>query len=396
MADPRLTQSNVHLTILAVATLTCCLSALSQSTARRTRPRREKLPSDLHAWRSSEAAELPAYTELWNEFLPLLSRHNLSLWKALDGRHSSPGGLPQADNYFYFSANKTHNLSSIHVEEFHVQNALSNIARTTTGVRRDCVLRVITAGGQGHDHLRILRHLSQSPGALLSNNHVLPLIDEISFEDITIGVCPRLSHNLESIFLPHCNNSAEDILHMVLQGFEGLAYLHKSRVAHRDMFLDNLVVEWIPASMIERSTVTRPPVYIIDFESAVDFPEGSTGDRRLCSGVPVPPRQDYGRAVPSELTNDDPYCPFKLDIWQFGSKVRYMLHPTGLPVVDRLLLDLTAPSPPDRPTAREALLRLDDFLRTTVPSSLHFPLPMQYDESDPSILPKYLRLCLFR
>jgi hypothetical protein len=62
---------------------------------------------------------------------------------------------------------------------------------------------------------------------------------------------------------------------------------------------------------------TRPRVFIIDFEAAVDFPMDSKPTDRLVSGLPFPTK-DYCRPIAPELHMGLPYCPFKLDIWQFG------------------------------------------------------------------------------
>ena len=52
--------------------------------------------------------------------------------------------------------------------------------------------------------------------------------------------------------------------------------------------MENFLVEWLPESINERSSMTRPRVYIIDFETAVQFPENSLESERVCSGLPIP------------------------------------------------------------------------------------------------------------
>ena len=62
----------------------------------------------------------------------------------------------------------------------------------------------------------------------------------------------------------------------------------------------------------------RPRVYLIDFETAIEFPPDSLPANRLCSELPVP-ADLYRRKRPDELTHEPLlYCPFRLDVWQFG------------------------------------------------------------------------------
>jgi hypothetical protein len=79
----------------------------------------------------------------------------------------------------------------------------------------------------------------------------------------------------------------------------------------------------------------RPRVYMIDFETAVEFDPDTLPENRLCKDLPLPADQ-YRRQRPDELTRDTLlYCPFNLDIWQFGYdlanffSVRFWSHFTG-------------------------------------------------------------------
>ncbi|PPQ86422.1 hypothetical protein CVT26_005725 [Gymnopilus dilepis] len=82
------------------------------------------------------------------------------------------------------------------------------------------ILRIITAGGQGQDHLRILRRLSESEDMLMCDNHILRMVDEITFQDITIGIFPRMTWDMEAAISPTRRNSVEDVVYMVLQALE--------------------------------------------------------------------------------------------------------------------------------------------------------------------------------
>jgi hypothetical protein len=69
--------------------------------------------------------------------------------------------------------------------------------------------------------------------------------------------------------------------------------------------------------------------YIIDFEFSIRFPEDSTPDQRLVTGLPILRNgydhpDDYGRDIAPEMLLDKPHCPFKSDIFQLGKM--FLLH----------------------------------------------------------------------
>ena len=67
---------------------------------------------------------------------------------------------------------------------------------------------------------------------------------------------------------------------------------------------------------------SRPRVYLIDFEVAIEFPLDCPPAECVCIGLPIggsfPQPEMYSRPCPLELLSRKVYCPFKLDIWQLG------------------------------------------------------------------------------
>ena len=163
------------------------------------------------------------------------------------------------------------------------------------------------------------------------------MISEIVFNDITFGVFPKLDTDLRFAFATIIwDNSVGDLLYMLLDALsvsiplissltailscyafvQGVRYLHETRIAHQDLFLQNFMVEWQPESL-HKQTSRRPRVFIIDFEDAVMFPEGTKTEDMV---VPKFPRvlEECGRPIPPEARLSKPYCPFRADMWQFG------------------------------------------------------------------------------
>ena len=69
--------------------------------------------------------------------------------------------------------------------------------------------------------------------------------------------------------------------------------------------------------------------YIIDFEFSVQFPQASTPDQRVVTGLPAlkfgsDHPDDYGRELSPEMLLDKPHCPFKSDVFQLGTM--FLLH----------------------------------------------------------------------
>ncbi|PPQ88135.1 hypothetical protein CVT25_004891 [Psilocybe cyanescens] len=350
----------------------------SECSTSSTATARDELPTSLDKWRALRGAP---YVTVWDELRALLEQHGFRLWKIGIGRQLWEDGndFPQCDNFLFLTPHKHENISLVRWKRFTTAMVGLRHAARMNGVR-DVVLRVITCSGEGHTHLRVLKRLSSPPDILLSNNHILPILYEIAFEDIVILAVPKLIFCVFDVVNPDRHNSVEDMLYMVLQIFEAAAYLHQNFIGHQDLFLSNFMVEWMPQSMIERTSTTRPRVYVIDFETAVEFSEDSLESERLCPTFPVP-LDVYRRPVAPELQTMQPYCPFRLDMWQLGADLHANLK-VGADEIDQLWLELGAPIPQDRPTADDALKVLDAYLRRTPSLELHrkIPIPSYYPD----------------
>jgi serine/threonine protein kinase len=83
-----------------------------------------------------------------------------------------------------------------------------------------------------------------------------------------------------------------------------VAYLHAARICHRDMKLENLLLERESAEELG----TR--VKVIDFGFAVQIPPGQDGTLRTFCGTPP--------YMSPQMISDQPYCGFACDVWALG------------------------------------------------------------------------------
>ena len=63
-------------------------------------------------------------------------------------------------------------------------------------------------------------------------------------------------------------------------------------------------------------SISRPRVYLIDFETAVQFSAGCPSIERVSVGYPF--AEKYARPHAPEFASGKAYSPFKLDVWQLG------------------------------------------------------------------------------
>ena len=64
--------------------------------------------------------------------------------------------------------------------------------------------------------------------------------------------------------------------------------------------------------------LTRPRVFLTDFEMAHEFPPETPKEQHLLKGLP---REGYRRPIPPEMASGTPYDPFKADVWQFAKSL---------------------------------------------------------------------------
>ena len=85
----------------------------------------------------------------------------------------------------------------------------------------------------------------------------------------------------------------------------------------QDAFKDNFVIQWHPESLrTMKVSISRPRVYLINFETAVQFPTGCPLTERVSVGCLV--AGEYFRPRAPELDSGKAYSSFKLDVWQLG------------------------------------------------------------------------------
>ncbi|KIM39229.1 hypothetical protein M413DRAFT_29411 [Hebeloma cylindrosporum] len=221
---------------LSFPTVRVILSSESVSAAESAESIRAKLPNS-REWRcpSPVLGEAGNYAgdAYWRALSPVLNDAGFILWKHEEGflwQCVKAGGEPLVNGFGYLIPYRAH----------------------------------ATAIGGGVKDLRISRYL-----------------------DIVFGIFPKVAARVSDMVGLWAKNSVGDVLGMIMQMLEGLAFIHDKSIAHRDVFLDNFLVKWHPESLATNTiSPSRPRVYLIDFETAVEFaPEL----HRMTKYVPVSP-----------------------------------------------------------------------------------------------------------
>ncbi|KAG5353006.1 hypothetical protein C0989_011154 [Termitomyces sp. Mn162] len=324
---------------------------------RNTRRRiRQKLPANLDEWRIPGNC-VQDEERIWLQLDEVLDQWGFTQWQHFaDSILQAPSTAPQLSSGFgYTPLART---TPIWLGRFEYTNPLCRAVRTREG--HDVIIRVIVIGKEGHEHLKILRKLATGPLSLYSENHTLPMFSELQFEDIIFGVFPKAGGSVSEAHGYWPRNSVGDIVDMLLQMLEitkALVFIHSHNVAHRDAFIDNFVVQWQPESLAAKKiSISRPRIYLIDFEVSVQFPEDCPIENR--------------RQCPPEVESGKPYDPFKLDVWQLASSLHKFK--SKIPAIDETLAAMTDDDPVCRLDAQQALDRLGQIVASMPPESLLF------------------------
>ncbi|KAK6981336.1 hypothetical protein R3P38DRAFT_2578554, partial [Favolaschia claudopus] len=81
-------------------------------------------------------------------------------------------------------------------------------------------IETICAGSERQNQLRILRKLATGANVMRPSNHVLPMFEEMHFDDIVFGVFPFLTTPLDPMFFCTSWTSSENLLNLIVQMLE--------------------------------------------------------------------------------------------------------------------------------------------------------------------------------
>ncbi|OSC97563.1 kinase-like protein [Trametes coccinea BRFM310] len=223
------------------------------------------------------------------------------------------------------------------------------------------------------------------------HNHTVPIhevLDDPHDSGLALMVMP---------YLRLCNdpdfNTIGEVIDFINQTLEGLAFMHRHRIAHRDIAVENIMMDATalypdghhpvridyspdgihPVSPRPRSE-HRVQYYYIDFGIACHFPNGASP---LVVG-------DVGRdATVPELSSDIPYDAFKVDIYALGNLYakqfeEYKDMQFMVPLIQRM----KQPRPQDRPPAEDILVQWENIRNSQPKNSYRWRLS---PKSEPAI-----------
>ncbi|PBK70985.1 hypothetical protein ARMSODRAFT_1083902 [Armillaria solidipes] len=157
------------------------------------------LPANLADWRSYECGPQDdphdhTWLSLWSRLQPLLSVRGYTLWEKQWGFSlMSPSDRGPSPNGFLYH---TPTISDSYQSLYYVTPSNANIIAARHNDGRDVMIRIITADGEDHDTLRIVKKICTGEEGLLSSNHALPLLEVFEYNDLTFGVFPLVAVSL--------------------------------------------------------------------------------------------------------------------------------------------------------------------------------------------------------
>lgn len=182
------------------------------------------------------------------------------------------------------------------------------------------------------------------------------------------------------------------------QIFEGLQFMHKNHVAHRDCTLLNLMMDatqlypepYHPvktymkrdfSGKAKHFTRTRRPTryYWVDFGLSRHYPQ---------DGTPMEaPIWGGDKTVPEFQNSNEPRNPFPTDIYYLGSLIRetFIQEKIGFDFMQPLVADMVQDDPNQRPTIDEVVARFEKIRQDLGSWKLRSRVVKRWDSMIPSI-----------
>ncbi|KAG2745894.1 hypothetical protein P692DRAFT_20865341 [Suillus brevipes Sb2] len=243
---------------------------------------------------------------------------------------------------------------------------IASATRTSDGAR--VVLKRIHPSIHPHE-IEVGEFLASEPLRRQRENHCVEMLDVLQVPneaDETIMVLPLLR--------PFDNPPFEtigEIIDFTLQVFEGLQFMHKNHVAHRDCMNLNIMMDpkqmypypfhpCRPSRRLDakgkakyRSRTEFPPRYLF-----IDF--GISRRYQASQNAPLePPIWGGYKGVPEFQNSNEPCNPFPTDVWYLGFALQQQLLNVyrGLGFMEPLISDMLQTDPAKRPTMDEVMSR---------------------------------------
>ncbi|KZV89226.1 hypothetical protein EXIGLDRAFT_771940 [Exidia glandulosa HHB12029] len=195
------------------------------------------------------------------------------------------------------------------------------------------------------------------------------MIAEVHKDDMVFGVFPFMS---PSGLTRRWFETTRELLDGLEQTFD---FLHDILIAHRDFSFAEVFLNFGSAQACVPDKSFFPPrprsfrkffdaqYFINDFELSVQYSPSSDPASRRVVGHPSARYGDdieiYGKALAPEARLDEPYCPFKADVYQLGQEILLTFgRVTTLPGLVPLAERMASTDPSLRPSIAEALVTL--------------------------------------
>ncbi|KZW01497.1 hypothetical protein EXIGLDRAFT_829973 [Exidia glandulosa HHB12029] len=342
-----------------------------------------KLPATLREWRALEDS-----VPIWTSLAPFFAQQGYRLFVPLGSAHTAPPGCcphRAPDDWHHWPPLERTNNAIPH-SAFRPTSPVNFAARSMDD--KDVIIRLVQLAGDGAEFLDILRFLS-SPAAHVPANRTVPMLSEIQKDNMVFGVFPFMSPG--GLTNKWCETTRE-LLDGLEQVFDTFNFLHDNLIAHRDFSLSEVFLNYGSARQYPPDESWFYPqlpgpfrklfdaqYFINDFELSVHYSPSSDPTSRRVVGHPTARYghsiDTYGKALPPEALLDEPYCPFRADIFQLGQEILYEFgYVTTLPGLVPLAERMTAADPAQRPSIAEALASLREIGAST-PESLLNEMP---------------------
>ncbi|KIJ43923.1 hypothetical protein M422DRAFT_30733 [Sphaerobolus stellatus SS14] len=257
-----------------------------------------------------------------------------------------------------------------------------NTAKTMDAVRIRDNYPVMLKAIWTHVHpyeVEIAQYLSSQELRSDPTNHCVPVLDVLhcsTYQNLTFIVMPLLRW-----FENPRMATVGEAVDFFRQLFEGLQFMHKHRIAHRDCAAQNIRMDasamypkgfhaqrpWVlpepglPVAPWYHRTERPPKYYLIDFGISRRYNPGN--------GEPLEPVILGGDRTVPEFQGEgkySPWNPFPTDIYYIGNviKIDYLERYTNFKFMQELVDDMRQEDPSKRPTIDEVVNRMEGIIRS--------------------------------